>query len=139
MKRPRSDHSLPRSIRRRGFTIVELVVSASMLMVMMAFVTTLAFRIDQTWKDVAYQRIAINELSNHLDRLTQLPQDQLAAEIELIEVSAEVQRTLANPELSAQRIDDELGHRVVLKLDWQRRHPGRPVELVGWIPKEQNR
>lgn len=122
--------------QRDGFTAIELVVSASMLVVAMAFVTTLAFRIDQTWKEIAYQRIAMNELSNHLDQLTQLPTDQIDEAIQTIEPSAEVQRTLANPQLTGQRIKDDIGDRILLKLDWKHPFPGRGVELVGWVAQE---
>lgn len=125
--------------RRRGFTLVELIVSASLLVVVMTFVTSLAFRIDQTWKQISHQRIAINELSNQLDRLTRLTPAELATAIDAIDVSPEARQTLLHPQLTAEEIDDELGSRVVLRLDWQRSIPGRPVELVGWLPAEKTR
>ena len=128
-----------KSNQRDGFTAIELVVSASMMVAAMAFVTTLAFRIDRTWKEIAYQRVAMNELSNHLDHLTQLPTDQIDEAIKAVEPSAEVQRTLANPKLTGIRIEDEAGDRILLKLDWKRQFPGRPVELIGWVAKEPAR
>jgi prepilin-type N-terminal cleavage/methylation domain-containing protein len=122
---------------RRGFTIVEVIVSASLLVVVMTFITTLAFRVDQTWKQIAHQRVAMNELSNQLDRLLHLNSDKLDTAIDAIEASSELRQTLPNPRLTAERIDDELGKRVVLRLNWQRRFPGRPLELIGWLPASE--
>jgi hypothetical protein len=78
----------------------------------------------------------MNELSNQLDRLVGLSPTELTAAIDAIEASDESRRTLLDPRLSAERIDDELGERVVLRLDWKRRYPGRPIELVGWLTPE---
>ncbi len=120
-----------------GFTVVELVVSATLMVAVMTFVTTMLVRVDQTWKEIGYQRVAIHELSNHLDHLTTLNPQQVDAVIDAIEPSEQVKRTLASPKLSAQRIDDDLGSRVVLTLNWNRRHPGSPVQLVGWLSAEE--
>ena len=64
-----------RNGRRKGFTYAEVLVSATILTTIMSLVTVSSFRISRVWKDVRQQKIALNELSNHLDRLTALPVD----------------------------------------------------------------
>jgi len=130
-------HSSNQQHRRDGFTAIELVVSAAMLVVVMTFSTTLIVHIDHIWKEIGHHRIALNELSNHLDRLTHLEPAELDHAIESIAASPEAQRTLASPNLTAGRVNDEFGDRIVLRLDWRRRYPGRAVELVAWLPMEE--
>jgi len=123
--------------KRDGFTTIELVVSAAMLVVVMTFTATLIVKIDHIWKEIGHHRIALNELSNQLDRLTHLEPAALEHAMESIAASPEAQRTLASPNLTAQRVNDEFGDRIVLRLDWRRRYPGRAVELVAWLSMEE--
>ena len=46
--------------------------------------------------------------------------------------------TLRNPELSGELIEDDLGTRIGLRLNWERIHPGKPVELAGWLLANSN-
>jgi type II secretory pathway pseudopilin PulG len=119
---------------RQGFTILELVVSAGMLIVVMTFVTTMAFRINQTWQQIGHQRIAMLELNNQIDRLIHLPPQQVDDAIQQIQSSPIAQRSLVDPKLTAERIDDQWGDRILVRIDWRRRFPGRPLELVAWLP-----
>lgn len=128
-----------RDVRCRvGTTMIEVVVAAMLLVAVMTFVTTLAFRIDLVWRDTAHHRTAMNELSNQLEALTMLPADELTTAMAALQPSELATRTLAQPELTGKVTDDEFGRRVVLRLNWQRRHPGNPVELVAWLTPESN-
>ena len=118
--------------------MIELVISAMILVTVISFVTSLLYRIDGVWSDCADQRAAMCELSNQLERLTLLSPDQLSDAIESLEPSPTVARTLHEPVLNAQLITDEFGPRLVLQIDWQRRYPGRPVEMVAWIPQSHD-
>lgn len=121
------------SLKRRGFTSVELVVSSVILMTVMAFVTTLSFRVGLVWKDVRHQRIAVCELANQLEVLTLLSPDQAVEAIKNLQPSDGCNRTLTSPELKAALTEDELGTRISLSINWKRRIPGKPIELSGWI------
>ena len=65
-------HKSVLTIRRRGVSLLELLVSGVVLVTVMTLVTTLCIRISSVWKDVGHHRVAVAELSNHLDRLTRL-------------------------------------------------------------------
>ena len=118
---------------RRGLTMIETIVSASILVVVMCFGLSLTFRISQVWRDTTHQRIAMNELSNQLDELTRLPVNILLNDLEVLEVSSSTQRIFEEPVLVGRFVDDELGKRIVLSLHWKQRHPGIGAQLVGWL------
>ncbi|MEO9593873.1 type IV pilus modification PilV family protein [Rhodopirellula bahusiensis] len=121
------------SSSRNAFTMIELVVAASILIALMSVVTSLTFRIHQVWQDTNQQRIATWAVSSELERITSLPLDEIEATLDELEASEELQNLLSDPEWSGDFLDDELGPRVALRLDWKRRHPGTPLELVGWV------
>ena len=121
--------------RRHGTTLVELLVSAFLLISVMSFVTTWCFHINTIWKDIGHHRVALCELSNQLEVLTRLNPTQAQEAIDAIEPSSTCARTLKNPELTGNLVEDALGTRVVLQLNWQRRYPGKPVTLAGWLPR----
>jgi len=125
--------SNPRRRPRAGTTLIELVVSAAVLMTIMSFVTTLCVRVNWVWKDIGHRRVAVGELSNQLERLTRLTPRQANQELDSLEASDLCRQTLKLPQLNGTLVDDELGFRIVLQLNWQRRYPGTPVELVGWL------
>jgi hypothetical protein len=127
----------PRGVSHRaGLAMIEVVVAAGVLLVVMSFVSSLVFRIDFVWKDTGHHRAAMNELSNQLERLTLLSPDKISAAIEGLEPSEMVSRTLDKPELSGELVKDDWGDRIVLKLNWRRPYPGKPVQLVAWLPSD---
>lgn len=125
-----------RSNRFRGITMVECVVAASILIVAMGTVTTMSFRLNRVWIDVAHQRIAMNELTNTLESLCELPVDEIEQAIAELSPSTAANASLYEPELTGERINDSFGDRVALRLTWKSAHPIRPAELVGWIDSQ---
>ncbi|MCM2371535.1 type IV pilus modification PilV family protein [Aporhodopirellula aestuarii] len=123
----------PQLPRRRGVTMIECVVAASILLVAMSTVTTMAFRVNRVWIDVADQRIAMNELANAIESITALPAETIDDAIKELQPSATATASLDQPQLSGIRMNDELGDRVVLTLTWRSTHPLHPVQLIGWI------
>jgi hypothetical protein len=113
--------------------MIEAVVSAGLLLGVMSFAVQMTYRVDGVWRDTAQHRVAIHELSNHLDRLTLLSPEEIVSAIDAIVVSDAASRTLHDAKLDAERIDDELGTRIVVRINWTRRTPGNPVVLVGWL------
>lgn len=118
---------------RSGTTMVECMVAAMLLVTVISFVASLTFRIGLVWKDTAHHRVAVNELSNQLERLTLLPPEEVMAALEELRPTQLASRTLSEPKLTGQWIEDEWGGRVVLRLNWRRQHEGKPVEMVGWL------
>ena len=119
---------------RRGLSLIELIVAAVVMVVVMNLVTTLCFRISLVWRDIGHHRVAVAELSNQLDRLTRMNSQQVLDAMKTLKPSELCERTLPEPQLSGELVQSEIGQQINLRLDWKRRHPGQPVELVGWIP-----
>ncbi len=118
--------------QRSAVTVIEAIVSAGLMLVVMSLVVRMTFSVDRVWRDVGQHRVAMQELSNQLDRLTMLPSDQLASAMKSLEVSEVVKRTLPAANLQSELIRDELGVRIVLRIDWQRPVPAKPLMMAAW-------
>ena len=117
--------------------MIEVVVSAGGLMVVMSCMSALIVRIDSVWKDTGHHRVAMNELSNQIERLTLMSPNEVDAAVSELKPSLLASRTLSDARLSGSVVDDEWGRRVILQIDWRRKHPGQPMTLTAWLPAEK--
>lgn len=117
--------------------MIELIIACMVLVTVMTFVTTLCFQINKIWKDIGHHRIAVAELSNQLESLTQLSVAEAEIELESLEPTAYCLRTLRSPQLSGKLSADSIGTRIELSINWDKPNPGQPVVLVGWIVEKQ--
>jgi hypothetical protein len=118
---------------RRGTTLIECIVAASILSVAIGTVTMAVFRIGRIWTDTGHYRIALQEVSNHLESLTQLPPDQVQTAIDSLVVSSEVAQSLVDAKFSGELIQDDLGDRVKLSLTWGDGRMTRPIHMTAWL------
>lgn len=121
------------NLPRRGTTLLECIVAASILSVAIGTVTMAVFRIGRIWTDTGHYRIALQEVSNHLESLTQLPPDQVQTAIESLAVSPAVAHSLVDATLSGDLVKDEFGDRVKLELSWGDGRTTRPVRMTAWL------
>ena len=77
-------------IGRRGYTMTDLVVAATLLVGIMSFVAPLAVRSGRLWQDSRHYRLALDELSNQLERLTSLDEGERDAALAELSVSPQV-------------------------------------------------
>ena len=133
MIQTRNTNRYPIPKPRAGFTMIEAVVSAGLLMVVMSFVVQMTFRIDGVWGDTHHHRIAIQELSNQLDRLTRLSVEEIQTELQQLQPSEAIHETLHEATISGELVKDEFGQRVALQLNWDKRQPGKPMEMSAWL------
>lgn len=119
---------------RRGTTITEFVVACTLLGSLMLFVGPSVVRIGRLQQAIRQDRIAMDELTNHLDRLTQLPLNELKQEVDTISPSEFAMSRLPDPKLSGTLQVSEEGYRLALEISWDR--PGRsvaPLAIATWI------
>ena len=121
---------------RNGITAIELMISAVSLLAIMSLVSTLGVRINSVWKDIGHRRIAVCELSNQLEHLTRMSAEELEEELAALEPSEHCTRVLRNAKLQGTTEADALGTRILLSLNWDRRHAGKAVQLAAWIPSD---
>jgi hypothetical protein len=106
-------------------------------MTVMTFVTTLCLQVRLVCRDIDHHRLAINELSNHLETITRLSRAEAEQAVKSLKPSPECASTLTQSSLSGSVSEDSIGTRVQLKIDWKRRNPGQPVVLIGWIQPDE--
>jgi len=124
---------LPRAARRGGFTITELIVAATLLVVSMSVVASLTVSAGRLRQDARHHRLALDELSNQLERLTSLDKTSRVNALAELAPSPQMLELLPNPVISAETLSDESGTRLVMHLVWDRLGKGNPVTLVGWV------
>ena len=108
----------------------------------MSLVTVSSFRISRVWKDIRQQKVALNELSNQLDRLTTLPVEDVRDSIKALEPSAECRRSLTQPALSGVvENQPKFGNRLTISITWQNDSGknSRPIQLSAWWPEPSDR
>ena len=119
---------------RTGATLIELVVAAILLSAMITFLGTLVVRTARMTRDSRHSQLAMDELTNQLERLTILPSAQIESAIQSVTVSDEIKSSLPDATIEGEFVEDNYGRRIVLNIDWRRRVPAKPLTLVGWIP-----
>ena len=112
---------------------MECIVAASILSVAIGTVTTAVFRIGRLWTDSGHYRIALQEVSNQLESLTQLPLEQIQPALDSLAVSATVSRSLVDAKLSGELFQDQFGDRVKLELSWRDGRSSRPIRISAWL------
>jgi len=115
---------------RSGFTISEVIVSTVLLMTIMSLVGAVCHRVNLIWFDVNHHRVAVSELSNQLEELTTMTHDQAAVAVKSIEPSESCRQALPAPQLSGEIFEDQLGTRVLLKINWTRPNACNPIEMI---------
>ena len=133
LKQLRPTASLLSNAKRRGFTMTELVVAATLMVAMLSVVAPLAVRSGRLWQDCRYYRLAVEELTNQLEYLTSLDEVERTAAIAELSPSSQVSTTLPNPVLSVETLTGEDGTRLVMRLAWDRLGDNAPVTLIGWV------
>ncbi len=118
-----------RSRYRRGTTVVDLLVAATLLATMITTVMTLTVRGGRLRQQTRQHQLALDELANQLQRLLSLDDDARAASLRELEPSPHLQSSLPGCTLKAETPGDD---RLVLSLNWDRPIDSVPVRLTGW-------
>lgn len=128
-------------MRKRGFTIIELLVAIGLLISMIAVLGKMIRSVDLIWRDAELTRIASDELSNHLQVLTLLAPDDVESQLDDLAPSAMCLERLPDAKLDHKVSSDELGKRISLSLSWQHSagNATRRVQLSGWLSEVKTR
>jgi hypothetical protein len=125
--------ALRRPVWRLGMGMLDVFVSLTLLVTLISVATPLVVRHAQLLKSHRNYRLALDELSNQLDRLATVPVDRLPTAIDGLAPSEFVAKRLPGARLEGELAAAEIGTRVTLKLSWN--EPGRnehPVSLAAW-------
>lgn len=119
--------------RRTGTSLTELVVASSLLVTAAGLVATSAVGTHRLLRLEQQNRVAVDELSNQLERLTLMQDDELETALLELEVSDWAARSLRDAVLSGTSIDDASGRRIKLTIRWDRVGTSAPLTAVRWI------
>ncbi len=118
-----------------GTSAIEVIVALSLLTTTLTLSLPLVVRHGRLLTAQRHYRLALDELSNQLERLTALPEDKLAEALQRLAASPFTASRLPGVELSGQLEPADIGARLTLELTWDEpRQRAAPVALAAWIP-----
>jgi hypothetical protein len=126
-------YTRPRRLRRAS-SLLELLVAFTLLSTVLSVSAQLLVRHNRLLTTHRDYRVALDELSNQMDRLSALPAGELPQAISQLAPSAFTTARLPRAELIGRIERTEIGAHLILQLSWgesQRRHA--PVSLATWI------
>jgi hypothetical protein len=122
---------------RRGTTAFEVIVSFSLLSSVLAFATPLVVRHTRLLASQRHYRLALDELSNQLERLSALAAEERVAALDKIGPSPFAAEHLPGAELRGELAESDDGQRVTLRLTWDEpQRSGAPLSLTAWMSSE---
>lgn len=122
-----------RMMNRKGFISIEILVAASLLIVIVSGYAALQYRLLGVAKDAKHYQLALHEAANQISMLQGMTELQLEDGIEKAYLPEDVLRSLPNGKLFIEKIVDQKGTRVKVRILWDRAGAPSPVELTGWI------
>ena len=132
----RRSHAPSATSRRRGVTQVEVIVAAGLVVASLTFLPRIGYQLQRITKESKQYQIAIHELANHLERLTRNDPQPLEEALSQSTLAPYVIESLDGAKLDGRVIEDALGTRIELSLQWKRSGDPPPVKLVGWVSAE---
>ena len=119
---------------RRGTGTLDLLVSFTLLITVISVATPLVFRHGRLLRSHRDYRLALDELSNQMERLTVLPLKDLPTALEQLSPSPFLVERLPSARLAGQLQPAESGQRVTLTMTWDETERVRaPVTLSAWV------
>jgi len=111
---------------------LEVLVALTLLMSVMSFSLTLIVRHSRLLVAQRHYRIALDELSNQLDRLTALPGDKVPQAVNQLSLSSFATERLPAAKLTAELKPADIGQRVLLHLTWNESYE-ESASMAGWV------
>jgi hypothetical protein len=125
--------SKPKHKIRRGLTVTEVVVAATLVVSMIGLFAPMSVRIGRVWQSTRQYRLAFNELANQMERLTSLSPAECKEALSSLALPTRVSDALPGSQLLGEVIRDQDGTRLKLSLNWERGAASEPVSLTGWF------
>jgi hypothetical protein len=125
--------NVPRNIHA-GTSTLDALIACTLLVTVISVATPLVVRHSRLLKSQRDYRLALDELSNQMERLTALRNDELAEAIDKLAPSAFLTERIPSAELSGELRPAETGTRVTLKLSWNESQVRKePLSLAAWV------
>lgn len=119
--------------RRGAAGMPDLIVGGVLTLTLITTLATYTARASRLMIDTRHAQFAVTELANQMDQLLALDDDARDEAISNLKPSTETIDVLHGASLVCQSIDDALGKRIELRLNWNRTGKAKPMRLTGWI------
>jgi hypothetical protein len=119
-------------LRRCGSTSYEVLVAFTLLTTLLSLSLSSMVRHDRLLKSEQNYRLALDEVSNQLDRLTALPGSELSQAVKELQLTPFTAERLADAKLVGEIAPTDIGQRVTLRLT-SRAPNGPKVTMAGWV------
>jgi hypothetical protein len=127
-----------RKLSRRGTTLLELLAAFSLLITVLGVSAPLVVRHGRLLKSADEYRLALDELTNQLERLRAMPGDDIEQKLKGLKTGELTAQRLLGAKLEGALEPSDGGTRVRLKMTWDEpKLRETPVELVGWLPSNE--
>jgi hypothetical protein len=127
-------HSFKNKLPNGGATMVETLVALTLLTTILSVFVPLIARHGRLLVAQREYRLALDELSNQLERLSALPRQELPGALEKLQPSAYAVARLPGAELRGELTPADLGQRLTLRLAWgENKTAAAPATLAAWI------
>lgn len=122
---------------RQALSAVEVFVALTLLGSGLTLSAQLAVRHQRLLVQQRQYRLALDELSNQIERLSSLPRSELKPAIAALRPSEDVARHLPGAALQGELQPDDGGQRLSLSIIWdQRDQTAAPLSLSTWLYAE---
>ncbi len=118
--------------RRGGASSLECVMAFTLLSSVLAFAAPLLVKHRRLVNSQREYRLALDEVSNQLERLTSLPGGEVEQAVEQLQLSEFAAARLPEAKLQRELRPADKGRQVTLSLTWEQ-PTAAPVVLTGWI------
>lgn len=118
---------------RSGSTALEALVAFTLLSAALTFATPLVVQHSRLLKAQRDYRLALDEVSNQIERLSLLPTDELSGALSQLKPSELTVAKLPGAELGGKLDDSDIGRRLTLRLSWQSQGSPTTVSLTTWL------
>jgi hypothetical protein len=119
-------------LRRCGTTSYEVLVAFTLLTTLLSLSLSSMVRHGRLLTTEQNYRVALDEVSNQLDRLTALPVNELPQAVKELQLTPFTAERLSGAKLVGEIAPTDIGQRVTLRLT-SRAPNGPKVTMAGWI------
>jgi hypothetical protein len=119
-------------LTRCGSTSYEVLVAFTLLTTLLSLSLSSMVRHGRLLTSEQNYRLALDELSNQLDRLTALPSNELSQAVKGLQLTPFTAERLSDAKLVGEIAPTDIGQRVTLRLT-SRDPNGLKVSMAGWM------
>jgi hypothetical protein len=124
---------------RRATTMLEVLVSFTLLISVLGVSAPLIVRQGRLMSGQRQYRMALDEATNQLERLSSLSETQCRKELDSLKPSELIAQRLPRVKLHGKLEAADIGQRLTLQLTWgDRPHAGTSITMAAWILPQEN-